>query len=126
MGLRGGIFPLVTLIIFTAGIIYVWNRFFSAHSYFLQRCYLNDFLAGLTLYPLWYVACALLFRYREGRLFFRDTHILIGTLVAGIFWEYVAPFFRVDSVSDPFDIIAYLIGSIVFCVIRRLWNKLPK
>lgn len=122
---------LMASIVVSVGAIYVWNRFFSAHTLsahtlYLARCYLNDFLAGVMLYPIWYLVCALFLRSPEEKLFFKDRYIILCTLIAGFFWEYVTPFLRTDSVSDPLDIIAYLLGAIVFCFIRRLKIRLAK
>lgn len=43
--------------------------------------------------------------------------IIIFTILVGLFWEYLTPLYRADSASDPFDILAYLIGAIVYYLI---------
>ena len=42
----------------------------------------------------------------------------------GVFWEYVTPLFRVETVSDPFDILTYIVGGILYwllsmCIIHK-------
>ena len=48
-------------------------------------------------------------------------------MICGVLWEYVVPFFRKDTVSDPLDIIAYIAGGAIyrlfFIIIIRLINK---
>ncbi len=40
--------------------------------------------------------------------------------LCGLFWEYIAPMFRHDTVSDIFDIAAYLFGGVIFWIIKKL------
>ena len=39
------------------------------------------------------------------------------TLMCGIFWEYVAPFFLHQGVSDVYDVIAYVLGGITYLLL---------
>lgn len=43
---------------------------------------------------------------------FPKTAVLM--LICGIIWEYAVPFFRKDTVSDPLDMIAYIVGGIIY------------
>ena len=45
---------------------------------------------------------------------------VIFMLICGIFWEYVAPLFVENSVSDPLDIVAYVSGAVVYWVFLLL------
>lgn len=78
-----------------------------------MQCYFNDILAGILLN-----AIAQIMLTNKG---FKYTPYrgLCLTIVAGIFWEYVAPLFNSKTVSDPLDIIAYLTGFIIFTIIER-------
>lgn len=40
-------------------------------------------------------------------------------LLCGLFWEYVTPLYRPDSVSDPWDVAAYLLGGLLCLTITR-------
>lgn len=57
---------------------------------------------------------------------FKLFHILVFTFFCGIFWEYIVPLYREDTVSDLFDIMAYLLGTLIFwyiCDGKRLLNE---
>lgn len=77
-------------------------------THWVMQCYFNDILAGITLNAM--MSLTTKYNARWG---------LCLTIVAGIFWEYIAPLFNSKSVSDPLDIIAYLIGFIIFTIIER-------
>lgn len=40
-------------------------------------------------------------------------------LLCGLFWEYVTPLYRPDSVSDPWDVATYLLGGLLCLTITR-------
>lgn len=45
------------------------------------------------------------------------SHIFIMMLCCGLFWEYVCPIFLDYSVSDFFDVIAYILGGgLYYCI----------
>jgi len=48
---------------------------------------------------------------------------LLFTLAAGIFWEYVTPLYRPQSVSDPWDVAAYLLGALNYCAATALIRR---
>ena len=77
--------------------------------------YLNDFLAIVLLlafanilmfifapYPVW----------RNNWLFF------VIAVFAAIYWEFITPMYA-ESVTDPFDLLAYALGSIFFVLFSR-------
>lgn len=83
------------------------ERFFSG--------YLNDILGTVVfLLYLCIVRSVLKIQYR-----FKLVHVVIITLVCGIIWEYLTPFYRNDTVSDPWDILAYMFGGILFWYIFK-------
>ena len=41
----------------------------------------------------------------------RPWHCLALALVCGLFWEYITPLYLPRSVSDPWDILAVLLGG---------------
>ena len=77
-------------------------------THWFMQCYFNDILAGITLNAMMFSTT----KYDTG-------WGLCLTIVAGIFWEYIAPLFNSRSVSDPLDTIAYLTGFIIFIIIER-------
>lgn len=86
---------------------------------FFLRCYFNDIVGSITFMSL--VNIVLLF------LGFRGITDLLRTegllLAAGLFWEYGAPLLRSDTVSDPFDILAYMLGGLLYLLIIRLSER---
>lgn len=36
------------------------------------------------------------------------------TMLASFYWEYITPMFNPNSISDPFDVIAYLSGFMIY------------
>ena len=83
-------------------------------AHWFMQCYFNDILAGILLN-----AFAQIMLTNKG---FKYTPYrgLCLTIVAGIFWEYIAPLFNSRSVSDPLDIIAYLTGCIILTIINKI------
>lgn len=73
------------------------------HSYF------NDFLAMLVLLPF-----SNLLLQMKNKGVYSAKGICFFTLLASIEWEYIAPMYVKNSVSDPKDIIAYFLGAIIY------------
>lgn len=53
--------------------------------------------------------------------------ILLFDFACGLFWEFIIPIIREDSSSDSVDILAYLLGGIVYwlCVKNERIIKVP-
>ena len=79
-----------------------------------MRGHFNDLMAGI-LFPAYVNLVLSLFGMRM-RSWLEP---LLFTLVAGIFWEYVTPLYRPQSVSDVWDIVAYLVGTLNYCALTR-------
>ena len=99
---------------FTAGALmslYLLNRFLLIpHTHgLLHRLlsgYFADFLAGAMMVLLLFAACRLANKPRPTPL------LCLGlALACGLFWEYVTPLYLPRSVSDPWDILAVLLGG---------------
>ncbi len=43
---------------------------------------------------------------------------LLLVMFSGVFWEYITPLYK-ESVSDPFDLFAYLVGFLGYWVLAR-------
>ena len=99
---------------FSAGAImglYALNRFalLPCADGLLHRLlsgYLADFLAGGMMIVLLFAALRLAHRKPP-----RPWHCLALALVCGLFWEYITPLYLPRSVSDPWDILAVLLGG---------------
>ena len=84
-------------------------------GYFL-RCYFNDLIGSITFMALTNIILLIL-GFRE---IVKPVYIEALLLGAGLFWEYVTPLFRRDTVSDPYDILAYLLGGIMYSLVIYL------
>ena len=72
-------------------------------------CYLNDLIC-----PLFFLAYSnlLLITVRKELTSLRS--ILLVSIPAGLIWEFVAPLMKSSSVTDPIDLICYLLGSLIY------------
>ena len=108
---------------FAAGVLmslYALNRFaLLPHAdgllHRLLSGYLADFLAGGMMIVLLFAALRLAHRKPP-----RPWHCLALALVCGLFWEYITPLYLPRSVSDPWDILAVLLGG--SCVLPILYD----
>lgn len=99
---------------FAAGTImglYALNRFVllpraDGLLHRLLSGYFADFLAGGMMIVLLFTALHLAHRKLP-----RPWHCLALALVCGLFWEYITPLYLPRSVSDPWDILAVLLGG---------------
>ncbi|MBU9711383.1 hypothetical protein [Evansella tamaricis] len=89
------------------------------HNFFYG--YFNDIFGGIMI-----VALANLFicvgkqnNYYLGNL----KRILLFTFGVGLFWEYVTPVYNSSSVSDPWDIVAYMTGGGLYWLIDKFFNR---
>lgn len=103
-------------------LMYIANRmglFTTSYSrivnYFLH-CYFNDVIGGMVV--MFCVDLIISLAYTE--FYLKYWHVLLIILGCGVFWEYVTPLYRKDSVSDIFDIVAYVVGGILFWKIQSL------
>ncbi|ADU31051.1 hypothetical protein [Evansella cellulosilytica] len=48
------------------------------------------------------------------------------TFVVGIFWEYVTPMYLSNSVTDPWDIVAYMFGGCIYWLTTTILTKKKK
>lgn len=86
-------------------------------NYFCKN-YLNDIFANLVFIPI--VVIILSYNgYKIKNTFF----IMMIGIVAGMFWEYISPMINKNSVYDPLDLICYLIGTIIYCMLYSLNKK---
>lgn len=77
--------------------------------------YFNDCLAGIIL--LAYVQIVLLPFFTK-KISFTQTIVLV--FFSGLYWEFIAPLYRREAVTDYRDIIAYEIGGIICFMINKI------
>ena len=83
----------------------------------------NDFLGGIAFMAYTNLLISLV----QPR--YRIRNPLIGSayiFCCGLFWEYAAPLFVPDSVSDPWDVLAYCLGAGMYWVIMGAKQMIRK
>lgn len=48
------------------------------------------------------------------------------TIIASVFWEYVTPIYLETSVKDIKDVVAYIVGCIVYLLIMKVIVEINK
>ena len=107
--------------------LYSLNRFWLKkivqipYIAYLLRCHFNDFLAGILFF-----ACYNFIHFQFLKTKYHlDTlwMVLALSLFCGVMWEYILPFLFKKSVSDFWDVIAYLFGGIIYHLIFQSFKK---
>jgi hypothetical protein len=75
---------------------------------YLLRNHFNDFLAGIAI--LAYINLVLSSSKWDVRIENPLIILIIGFL-CGMFWEFVVPIFKKNSVSDWWDVLSYMVGA---------------
>lgn len=81
----------------------------------LLKNHFNDFLGGVAFLAYVNLLFALV---KPGRMITRAAPALALIFCCALFWECAAPLFVPDSVGDPLDLLAYLLGGTLYCLIR--------
>lgn len=79
-----------------------------------MTCYFNDIIGGITFIAY----CNMVFGlYSRKVLELWQIELLM--FFSGIFWEYITPMFRANTISDVWDILAYMLGGFIYWLITR-------
>ena len=111
------------LIFIISVLLYLLNRFSflninnSTLNYFFS-CYFDDLLAPLLLFS--YINILLSFYNKK---IYSLKYLIIFILLVSIVWEYLICFIKPTSVSDPIDILFYILGTLIYWVIHKKWNQ---
>jgi hypothetical protein len=84
---------------------------------FLIHGYLNDFVAMPVL--LSYSNILIVVGTRNDLLLPGLKRVAPFTILVGLFWEYVTPLYQSSKCCDPYDLIAYGLGSLLYLGIIR-------
>lgn len=79
-----------------------------------MSCYFNDTIGGMTFMAY----CNLIFSFYNRKMI-KLWQIELLMFFCGFFWEYLTPLFRKNTVSDVFDIVAYMVGGLIYWIITR-------
>ena len=97
--------------------LYILNRFIilninnSTVHYFFSS-YFDDILAPLLLFS--YINLLLSFYNKK---MYSLKYLIIFIILVSIVWEYLIVFIKPTSVSDPIDVIFYVLGTIIYWII---------
>lgn len=84
-----------------------------------MTCYFNDIIGGITFMAY----CGLVFEHYHRRMT-KLWQIVLLMASCGFFWEYITPLFRPNTISDPWDILAYVCGGFIYwLIIRSKYNE---
>lgn len=115
---------LLNLIVFCISIaLYLVNEFYfkKVTNFSFIHGYYNDVLAPILL--LCYSNILLTFYKKKVIRILSFRHIMCFIFVVGMYWEYITPLYKADSVSDIYDIASYLFGALIYyCVVSRFIN----
>lgn len=103
--------------------LYLINQFVKVEihikpiRWFLSS-YFNDIIGGITFMAY----CGIIFELFHKKMM-KLWQILLLMTCCGFFWEYITPLYR-NTISDSWDILAYVSGSFIYWLItRRDYNE---
>ena len=82
--------------------------------------------------PQRFLAMPLLLSYSNILIFVGKRHHLLlttlksvipFTILVGLFWEYITPLYRTSKCCDPYDLIAYTLGSLLYLVMVNTFKN---
>ena len=77
--------------------------------------YLNDLFA-----PIFLLAYSNVLLSRINHRIHKLWQMLILIGVAGIVWEYLAPLVKPSSISDPYDLVCYFVGAVLYWILLKI------
>ena len=107
-------------------LLYLLNKFillninnFTVHYFFSS--YFDDLLAPLLLFS--YINLLLSIYNKK---LYSLKYLIISMLLVSFVWEYIIVFIKHTSVSDPIDVIFYVLGTVIYWIICNKWNQKNK
>ena len=92
-------------------LLFLLNYFYLKRTNIFFKCYFNDVLAM----PLLLSYSSILF-YAINKEKITMNFAVILTIVVSLFWEFITPMYKKDSISDMKDIIAYFFGTFLYII----------
>lgn len=109
----------------TSLLLYLLNKYYLriVLYYPFFRFYFNDVLAGIVILAYSNIVISLS-KVKFNLVSFKN--IVIFNLLIGLFWEYVTPLYYSKSTGDPLDVVAYVLGGIVYYFIIKIFNRFKR
>ncbi|WP_172369514.1 hypothetical protein [Sporosarcina jiandibaonis] len=97
--------------------MYLLNKFFMRDllNWSFGNNYLNDVLAGILIVGI--VNALSIIGNQSRLLLIRLPRILFFLFFCGMFWEYITPLYIFYSISDPYDVAAYMFGGFCYWIL---------
>ena len=98
--------------------LYCLNRFWLKEAiiqpviHYVLKSHFNDFLAGIAISAYLNLVLSLS-KYRR-KVILTLPRVIIFTLLCALLWEYILPLIFPHGVSDYYDVIAYVLGGIIY------------
>jgi hypothetical protein len=107
------------VIFFLCFVLYAFNEILfktisTQYKWFFTG-YFNDLIASVLLISYSNILFVIFLR----KLYLNFIALSIFVLLVGCYWEYVTPYYKV-STPDPYDILMYYIGLLVYWTIRKI------
>lgn len=114
------------LLIVSTASLYLLNNFIfkkisTGLTHYFLICYFNDLICPLAF--LAYVNIMLAFVQKQLAKIYQ---ILIFCFGCGLVWEFIAPLFKKNSVTDFYDLLCYCAGGMLYYAIKQLFLKKRK
>lgn len=109
------------LIIVTVLALYSLNNIFfknitSGIIHEFLVCHFNDLIC-----PFFFLSYCNLLLNTQNKGISRLSTIIIVCALCGFVWEYIAPYLKHSSISDPIDFLCYVIGgTLYYFLLRRI------
>lgn len=85
------------------------------------RYYFNDILAGGII--ITYINLLFIFLRRPQYCLRQFWIIVCVNIIIGFFWEFIAPLYKSDSITDPYDLVAYTFGGCIYYTVIKIYNS---
>lgn len=108
----------VTIILYTINQC-IKNKIHINEIKWFMSCYFNDIVGGITFMAY----CGIVFEHYRRKMT-KLWQVIFLMVNCGFFWEYITPLFRPNTISDPWDILAYVCGGFIhWLIIRNEYNE---
>ncbi len=78
------------------------------------KCFLNSYLNDILGSIIFMLYLSIVLSFLNIKFTIKLIHVELTALISGLLWEYLTPLYRNDTVSDPFDLLAYMAGGLLF------------
>lgn len=112
--------PINGILIVIIAILYVTNNlYFKKNTNNNLRIFFNGYFNDL-ICPIAFMSYTNIILLTKNIEIIDIKYIVPIFIIAGIIWEFVAPYFKSNSITDIYDILSYIIGGILYSLILNI------